>query len=565
MPGLPDVSLITSWHAGTPGSSNELTGMDHALEAGIRVLDLYFLNHDDLPWYLEQVADIPRAVPRDDQERECPLRFAASLNPLEIEKLGEALLDRLIEKYRGRLIGSRPRFAALATYWPQLAADDGEARRLSILAVRNSLILADKLGCQHVEIVGGYAYSGEDGGGHSGRSDREAIAKGLREARLKRLAESLEEVLTPPEGIHLPDNLFLCVEAEPGSAYLIHDVESYHNLRERLGEPIKRRVLLNLDLAHMFLADASRKGGETLDQFAYLQKHNLFTTIGHFHMSDHARSHASDLCPGTYHFFDKYEAWLRQAILLMSEPTFSRTLAVEMEACSDIHEVRRGIGRTQAWLRSLAPEADEHDFAEGVLMAVDITKSTKVLAFEGNPDKLKQGAKRIDLAVSAICRRIQRHRGSVYSFTGDGVVALFDSRHFHSREECVSEATKAADSLRNAMKESIQKSDEWRRIEENNLWLRVSLFWGSAVIPEVGSLRCQILGCGVIIACRMLNACDKEKGGIVAAENVREISSEKQRWIEMDEAILEDPEKFGGLNWVSIRDLVGKLFSYPRR
>jgi hypothetical protein len=175
MPGLPEVSLITSWHGGasppapppagaahrdSPPPADPPTGLTHALRNGHGLLDLYFLSHTDLNWYM-QVADRKRKW--KEKEKNCPLCFAASLERPEIERIANALLDVFIDAYVGRLIGPRPRFAALATYWPLICDVDPELRSLSIKALQNTLVLARCLGCRHVEIVGGAAFSPEDG------------------------------------------------------------------------------------------------------------------------------------------------------------------------------------------------------------------------------------------------------------------------------------------------------------------------------------------------------------------------------------------------------------------
>ncbi|MCB1088935.1 MAG: TIM barrel protein, partial [Verrucomicrobiae bacterium] len=522
MSRVPDISLITSWHVGWPHPKQEpLSGLTYALESGIRLFDLYFLNHDDVPWYLEKIEQSGKAVERDHNQRSCPLRFAASLSIDEIKVIADELLKKLIEEYRGRLIGTRPRIVALATYWPLISDNNPEIRELAVRAARSSLVLAGMLGCRHVEIVGGFSFSPEDGAGQvNPDTNRERIATEVRDRRMRQLRQSLIDVF---ESAEVPGGVFLCMEAEPGSAYLIQDVPTFHEMHRELPSSVKDRVVANIDLAHMFLADSNRKEGAK-KQIDYIRENALEDCIGHFHASDHARSHASDLCPGSYHFFEDYKPWLDLAIELTGRPKFSNAMAIEMEACSDIHEVKRAIGRTRSWLAERVVEGPISGVGEveGVIMAVDIVNSTDVLALQGLPECLDQASRRIETAVSALCRQIQHHRGSVYSFTGDGVVALFDQQYFHSQEECMTEAIASASALFAAMRSELEKIGEWEEMEESKLRLRVSMLWGKAKMPEVGSLKYQLLGGSVIAACRMLNAFETGKGGTLAALAIHE-------------------------------------------
>lgn len=577
---MPEVSLITSWHAGQPGDSSALPGLQYALRAGVRLLDLYFLNPLELPWYLSCLSSLEGRWTQ--QEMRCPLKFAAGLQPEEIHILAEALTQELTgPHYTGRLIGPRPRFVALATYWPLIADNSEDKRALSVKAVQNSILLAEELGCEHVEVVGGAAFSGTDGRGADTVEKRVELAEELRIKRMARLALSLAEVFDGDLGKELLSRggrcPKLCVEMEPGSAFLIRDIRTFHQLHKSLVKSIRPRVMLNVDLAHMFLADVEAhtnqqpQGQEQLD---YLREHpEVKSLIGHFHCSDHARSHASDLCPGTYHFWQRdYKPWLELVLDRVERPGFSNAIAVEMEAVTDIHEVMRAVGRTRAWLKSLVGSDDHgHQAVTGVVMAVDIANSTKVLAREGLG--VQKGASRLDLGVSAICRVIQKHRGSVYSFTGDGVVAVFDEKHFLNDEECARAAIAAGDALYETMRTALLAAGHFKRREAERLAVRVAMHWGEVRIPSHGPLKHQVLGANVIIACRMLALVDgvlteppEELAAmthqVAISLGIKNRLPEKDSigWEELSPEALDDSKRFRGLNWALIDDEVDKVY-----
>ena len=314
----------------------------------------------------------------------------------------------------------------------------------------------------------------------------------------------------------------------------------------------------------MFLADADRsKSRGVPDGTAQLNAIEDMGKVGHFHISDHARTHASDLCPGSYHFFEDYRPWLELAGRLMNNPEFSGVIAVEMEACGDLHEVTRAISRTRNWLRSSLRDADNPDetsrgrIADGIVLAADIVNSTEVIALGGVD--IEKGAQRINLAVSNLCETVQQQRGSVYSFTGDGVVAIFEFRDFADRKKCVEAALNSHASLFARMKRRMQDLGHWSATEEAELGLRASLHAGEVVIPNDGPLKHQVLGSNVIIACRLLADVDKISSRVVSeavcSGAFHELlgKTQKESWIKVPDEDLRDSGEAGsnrkGLHW----------------
>ncbi|MFA7004551.1 MAG: hypothetical protein WC429_10970 [Verrucomicrobiia bacterium] len=357
---LPQVSLISSWYVPLSGGKAEetkatsaLPALELALRNRIAVHDLYFLSHPDIKWY----ATKGKAKFRDN-----PLDFAASLTPRQMDDIAKALIGFLTEYYSGPLIGPCPRFAALASYWPLISLppkeDPDDLRNKSICAVRNSLYLAGKLGCRHVEIVGGSAVP-EDMQARKQHKDPKAD----RDRRLELLADALCKVYDQPLkdktqlGQVFEGNVpYTCVEIEPGTSFLMNNLQAFLDLHDKLDERdsvAKRYTLFNADIAHLILVQ-----GETNTEIQKVQEH--VDLLGHMHLSDHARSHASDLGPGVYHFFRDYRPWLEIAIdQASSSSRFSRTVAMELEAISDIHEAARAIGKVSRWLEELRREKEQ--------------------------------------------------------------------------------------------------------------------------------------------------------------------------------------------------------------
>lgn len=511
---LPEVSLITSWHIPSHREAREkrdLAALKQGLEQQIAQHDLYFLNHADIPCYARWLCEEPTGAGSPalacGEDQGSPLDFCAALRAEDVGIIAAALTAYLAENFKGRLVGPRPRFTALATYWPLISLPNSspeadKLRQSSVKALTNSLLLASRLGCHHVEIVGGSALP--ENLHQSAQDAREA-----REERLQVLCQSLEEVyqeLAPLlNGSRVPA---VCLEIEPGEVYLVNNVQRFAELREALrrrGFPRLDHVLLNLDLAHMMLTEAEdgKTGSEV--QLERAMRSDVLPWIGHMHMSDHARTHAADLCPGTYHFYFHYKPWLDLALKLcqQSETRFSGVIAVELEACGDIFEVVRAVGKTRRWVAHSAKQMslggrEAARTVQGALLVVDIGNSTACLAERAPAD--------IEECVREICQAVHRQRGSVFSFTGDGVVAFFDQEHFASEREAAKSALKALEELPAELGALFQKA----ATPEHTPYLRASLHWGGIHVPTGGPLRYQAIGREVVIACRLCGQAEKK-------------------------------------------------------
>ena len=550
---LPQVSLISSWFIPPldQWKKNEhLPALSHALEQQILLHDLYFLHPADIAWYAK-AAGMPAPT------QESPLDFVSELTADQLDNIAKALTQYLADNYKGRLIGPRPRFTALATYWPSINTPDPGSpcpessfrcrRARSVKAVRNSLYLAMKLGCHHVEIVGGSVLPEPE---ESAQSPAGAIT-----LRRSVLVQSLIEVFTGPGAEELLGKLTgdderpkgrpkICMEIEPGLCFLLKDVKAFSDMHQELCQKcpdVASQVLLNLDVAHMMLTEGDDKRSGAKVQLDLIEQLEIKPLIGHIHISDHTRSHASDLTPGTYHFYEDFAPWLKLAVELTQERgQFSKVIAVEMEACADIHEAARAIGRLRRWIQFAAKPASnpplpvpppaeapvqpevppleshlslEAQLSEGAIIVIDIVNSTQCLTAQGEP---REGAKLLEYLVSKMCHAIHADKGSAWSFTGDGLIAHFDMEHFlNNRHATAESAFKACQEIMaqtqnflQEVSEYFQKNHAEKQLNLDGLSVRVGMHWGSIFVPTGGSLRFEAFGKDVVVGCR---ACDYNK------------------------------------------------------
>lgn len=509
---VPEVSLITSWHVEAETSGKPcLPGVEYALRENVNLLDLYFVEHSDIPWYLSRIAEKGRRKELQSLRRK-PSAFVAALQPDELKRIAESLWTLLTNAYDGKLIGRRPRFAALATYFPHLSLPIGPQRDTAIRALRNTLFLAHHLGCRCVEIVGG---AGVPGRNYTGTESPEEY----RQSRMEALAANL--ILVYEDDREIPDNPLrreemegkipiVAVELEPGVSPLLNRPKAFLDLRRLIakrGEDCltARSVYLNADIAHAFLIGYSPEEA--------LFEQELASRIAHIHISDHAGgrhqggAHASDLVPGIFHREAEYHPWLKFAINQMNpqspsdgsgqEPPpshFSGVVSIELEACNDPDMMLDARRIVQRWVRNAAqkfPLSDDgvgSDQKRGILLVVDIANSTEK---HFGPRSGQMGSLRLRETIEQLCTVVHNHRGSTMSFTGDGFIALFEAVHFAEQGEAKRKALTAA-------QEICQAKYRGRR-----LVVRAALHDGEAYIPSSGRLRDQIIGEDVVLTTRL--------------------------------------------------------------
>ena len=551
---LPEISLVSSWRVGpTPVIEPDDPAFDDlhldslrlAVQNNLRLLDLYFLSKDELPFFQQ-------AAGKHIDPDEPILEFACGLTPDHIQSLADRLTDEICESFRGNVVGQRPRICALATYWPSIslpttvdgvsdkeAAADRALRENSIAALQTSLYLAHCLGSQHVEIVGGASFSSEivplkDCGNFDNPKD--AAEHASRSLRLDSFRDSLVEAYTNDRGTELfgedlSNAPSVCVEVEPGDVFLINSVESFAELKETFSgsdetfRKVNEKVLLNIDVAHLMLTEnlhASRD--DPADQLKAIETLKLEEWIGHCHISDHARTHAADLCPGTYHFFEDYRKWFDLLIRVNapSDSRFSGIIAIELEACADIHEVSRAIDVTRRWMEAAMPEepANAPDVGpagfDGAIVVIDIVKSTE--RFFGPESPVAMGVADLDRAIVSMCKEVHRKRGAVVSFRGDGLVAVFNTKHYAGNPQATTQA--AYDCCLSLLED-----------EAMAIGLRFSLHYGTLYRPASAQLRYQILGPAIVAACMLCDCKELSSGESVigASERAQQLLDENSQ------------------------------------
>ncbi|MBM3334930.1 hypothetical protein FJY63_09745 [Candidatus Sumerlaeota bacterium] len=480
-------------------------------------MDLYFLNHTDIRPY---ASIVQRSRP---DVYKSPDELVRSFTQKEIrEEIANHLRNMLTKHYTGHLVGRRPRFAAMATYFPHISLppnedSDGVRRLHAIEALQKTLYLARCLGVYCVEIVGG---AGVPGPVYQHPRNGVLSPNEYREIRLGYLAESLCAVydLSNPKNLlseftQTPSELpVVAIELEPGISFLMRDLDSFVMLRDRIQKMKDRHspgadvafqsVKLNVDVAHAFLIgyDPSK-----------IKEKNLLDYVAHMHISDHAGhkgvggAHAADLAPGQFHYFEDYRPWLEMAIALNGRrSSFSGVIAVEMEACNDIVAALEAIQTTRRWLCELAqdrpdskdgpiaagPSDRSKEAVTGSLLVVDIGNSTEYLLGQKGP---VEGGVELERKLSQLCSTVLAEGGAVFSYTGDGLIALFDQSEFENPSEAATRALRAAKAICDTIAPQIS----------GPLTARASLHWGKAYVPSVGRLADQIIGREVVCATRL--------------------------------------------------------------
>jgi class 3 adenylate cyclase len=492
---VPEVSVISSWSVPNCRQEGEpsISSLQDALREGINLLDLYFLDHYDIPWYAK-VCDVSASQHHD------PHNFAASLSKDQLHMLEERLRFELTDKYQGRLVGRRPRFGAIATFFPNISHTENGKRHVAVQAIRNTLFLAYLLGCRCVEIVGG---AGVPGDGFTGNM----TPKAYHDSRMAELAKSIKEIYdlgddeNPLNTVPLHRLPSLAVELEPGYSFLLRSLKDFTDLLDEVKkiDPdgiALNKTLLNVDVAHAFLI------GYGVDEIRNL---GLEDRVAHMHISDHGGdfkrggSHAVDLPPGMYHQQVEYDPWLKFAIHAKNtNPNFSGMIAIEMEAVNNPDEIIAAINVTRRWLLAAGEnysaeithfESAARNVHRGALLVVDIGHSTEEL-LTGNT--VVEQCMHLTKNVEKLCRVVLEKGGSVMSFTGDGVIAIFEDEHYSNSAEVAKAAVEVAERVTELLLALIPK-----------ITIRAALHWGDGYIPNSGQLRDQIIGPDVVCASRL--------------------------------------------------------------
>jgi class 3 adenylate cyclase len=157
--------------------------------------------------------------------------------------------------------------------------------------------------------------------------------------------------------------------------------------------------------------------------------------------------------------------------------------------------------------RNLGCKPERFEMNVGALLAVDLGNSTSAF-FQGKRDW--NGAWLLEELIANLCHQVNTHAGSIMSYTGDGLIAMFESAHFSSPEEAAQSALLCACNickldLRQKIK--IHKKARSSRTaaipSPVDLTIRAALHWGKFYIPGLGPLRGQIIGEDVVCTTRL--------------------------------------------------------------
>ncbi|MGC4043399.1 MAG: hypothetical protein QM758_06310 [Armatimonas sp.] len=521
---LPEISLISSWRVPFPQKDEDiypvfppaktgrlhrnrsrLPGVYHALREGIGVLDLYLLEHREIPLY----AFIAKAEVIQE-----PQKFLASLNVDQLNDIADWLQEQLIEHFHGRGVGRRPRWGGIATFFPSISVPneevkgpvDTETRHDAVKALRASLYLAYRLGCRCIEAVGGsrtpITIEQAKPEEYNRIPPQDYVQK-----RHEALTQSLEVVFDLEDPENILSNISskasiprIAMELEPGPSFLLNHIDEYGTLMQNLSKsPAKKYIGLNADIAHFFLCGHYHPA----DLKTYRKD------ILHMHLSDHAAdyvgggTHASDLVPGLYHNQEDYAPWLELALkeTQRENSRFSGVIAIELEACHSVTDILSAQSTVRRWLASVAETSDsvttEPPPLEGALLVVDLGHSTENLLSKGSK---REGANRLRDLMDQICTSMRKQGGTVLSFTGDGFIGLFEKCYFP--EHTASHAWRITQKLAQELQQAL-RADSPQSQSPPDISLRCALHWGEAYVPNAGSLREQVLGLDVVCTARV--------------------------------------------------------------
>lgn len=569
-----------------------LPGLEEALSEGIPLLDLYLLDHHEVriyadaarrgndyrAWLKNREREMGESLSPRGYSYATPASFLASLEKHEIRLIADYLREQMVLHYVGHGIGRRPRITSLATHFPLLslpvrgeAAENTsqakqvqELRAQSVLALRAALYLAKCLGCHCVEAVGGSRIpqprvSGEWEAGSLNPAQyleerRTTLIKSIEaifdvdafETNFPHLTRKREGNQEDSAQAHENDpedwlkekttsgnepeivSPYLALELEPGSSYLLSDVQSYYKIWKRLPLAIQKRVGLNADLAHLFLIGVTgpeeltrdyRTGKSWCDPAenkTVLQE--LKSHIIHMHLSDHggdARSggvHASDLAPGQYHLLSHYRSWLEFAC---SPPKrFSGTVAIELESSFRAEDLVMARNMVRRWLQHIVTpstavltgnvEQNLPDFHEAAILIVDLGNSTQEFYQDwSNTDHKKEDALALHYVLDRVCGEVRRFGGSVMSYTGDGVIALFEKKLLPGATAHI--AQHVATNIATVVKEALDDCRvRFKRFDRRVfLTLRCALHWGECFIPTTGTLNDKAISPDVVCTARL--------------------------------------------------------------
>jgi class 3 adenylate cyclase len=516
------VSIITSCAIG-----NNRDVIDHLHKHNEDFIDLYIFHDEDCDLLAMAVEGDPPTS---------PVELAHLINPAKAaEKIRSWLSPHLRLYCQAPLSPVR----ALATNIPEIS-DPNETKRLKARdTVLNCAHLAKELGATCVEIVGGPSFIREPGDGMSLRAGSDIV-----ELRMTQLIKSLQELDAALNSPKSPLSVGLALEIEPGPAYLLSDLERVHEVFARLSKRGPHHIGINVDVGHMLLL--RDQGERPMDDLR-----RLMPLVMHFHASDQAIAHFSDLELTSFHSADDFMSWIFLFLELTNRtdinPFFTNTIAVEMEAGHSIHQAIRSARLLRSWLDDAHtqmlttstsvpfPLHMEEQFS--VVVFTDIVSSTR-LFMSLKPDQLPRVLANF---VRHMEQLLVEFGGFFDRFTGDGFMATFSSQSAEvTPEEVVDRSLRFVNRCRAEVRDYLEQCLSGRDDSDAAFaGLRIGISCGPVYFGAMNvGPRAQItsVGATVVEAARIVDLCQPDE--ILASEGVREKASHTGDFLNPKEYVL---------------------------
>lgn len=259
------------------------------------------------------------------------------------------------------------RIPALATFFPEIISFNDEYAQQAADAIFNAARLAAKLQATVVEIVLGRAVERcheRPLNVNTPRIRCDYVYKSTHEERLDRAVDVLVEVAKRMKSSEEVKGIKLAAEIEPGYSFVLNNRRRVDYFLGKLVEKgVADVVGLNLDFGHILILSHTDNEDERIRP---RDVEGLIPQIFHAHVSDNVGFHFRDLVPGTFHHLGTkdegmhertFREWIEVCVRCsLDNPSFTRHLAVELEACSRIQWVQRSLLRLGYIIREVLGE-----------------------------------------------------------------------------------------------------------------------------------------------------------------------------------------------------------------
>lgn len=278
------------------------------------------------------------------------------------------------DRYGDKISPQTLRIPALATFFPEIISFSDEYAQLAADALFNAARLAARLGATVVEIVLGRAVERCHEGPLEVDNPRircDYVWKSTHKERLDRAVDVLVDVANKMKSSEELKGIKLAAEIEPGYSFVLNNRKRVNYFVSKLKEKgIADVVGLNLDVGHILILSHTENEDERIRPE---DVQHWIPQIFHAHVSDNVGFHFRDLVPGTFHHLGTkdegihertFREWIEVCLRCSVENlSFTRHLAVELEACSRIQWVQRSLLRLGYIIREVL--GNEEKLGEG--------------------------------------------------------------------------------------------------------------------------------------------------------------------------------------------------------